>query len=160
RYFHQELARYVPRKEFFDCYRSILSETYRDCTKDLHNEKRKLEGRISDYTERTRHIMDLLATRQIDAEDYSEMKDRYRTELAQLEKELADVSKKLPPFEGLLGTQPDQLLNLEGLMDGMPCDELRMVIAKLFPGKLIFTDDKIRPKALSVILRSVYRYEE
>lgn len=80
----KELKKYTPRQEIKKLYAALIAESYYEQTGNLQQEKQQVLKQLKDYEGRLSHARNLLATRQIDASDYREMKSDYGEVIARL----------------------------------------------------------------------------
>ncbi len=73
----ENLKNYIPRSEIKKLYTAIIVEAYKEQTKYVDQQKQKLLDGIKDYKVKLSNARDLLATGQIEASDYRDMKSDY-----------------------------------------------------------------------------------
>src|SRR5690606_7766527 len=89
---HKDIDKLLPKIKNRELIKQLLINLYMTVNPDNfeQSEKGKILAEIKDYEQRLSHSRDLLATKQIDAMDYHDMKARYTESISRLESQLTD----------------------------------------------------------------------
>ena len=83
--FVHELRKYIPRPEMIDIYKVTIFEAWYEQTNYSENNRKALLAQIKELEVRISYSRDLLSSKQIDPEDFRQMKVDYTTKLEKLE---------------------------------------------------------------------------
>lgn len=153
--FREELQKYVPRKAFHALYRELLREAFYGQKKGQLDERQALLRQIKDYEQRITRVRDMVATGQIEPEDYREMKVSYTTSIEKLEAKLSTLARETD-VEGLFAKGLEHLMRLDTCYDQGNTREKRMLIGSIFPEKLVIEDDQVRTARMNEVVRLIY----
>jgi site-specific DNA recombinase len=156
--FQVELSRYVPRKEIFDVFRSIVIETYYDLTKEAQLAKKQILTQLKVFENKMSHTRDLLAEGKIDAADYHDIKAQYSSSLNQLNEKLKEVNSRVPGIDDLLAEDASKLLELDEIIQGKNNEDIRAMVSMLYPEKLIFHGRTMAPVKVNDAIIYAYQY--
>ena len=88
-----DLLKFIPKIENKLFYQEIILKEYLEQTNEIQVEQKEILKHIKDFEDRLSHMRDLLATQQIDAEDYREIKLQYNTKISAFESQLTTLNK-------------------------------------------------------------------
>lgn len=108
-----------------------------DDSKLLLSQVKELEGKLS-------YARDLLSSRQIEPDDYREMKADYTARIEKLEAKLTSNNYEKVDIKSLLDKGILNLLNIENLYTAADIEKKREVISSMYPEKMIFDGFNLR----------------
>ena len=153
--FRTELRNFVPRQEFGALYECLLREVYYSRRKGQMDERGELLAQIRELEKRISRARDLVASAQIEPEDFREMKATYMAGIEKLEARLRGVSAKTD-IEGLLKEGVERLMQLEYYYEQGNTREKRSIIGAIFPEKLVFEENKVRTARVNEVAQVIY----
>jgi site-specific DNA recombinase len=154
--FIRELKKYTVRPEYKHLYTVLIAEAYREQTKGVQEEKRQIIAQLKDYEARLSNARDLLATNQIDASDYRDMKSDYGGMITRLEAKLSTISNNKEDIEGLLNAGIDNLLRLNVVYNETTFVECRDLIGSIYPENLTFDGIGFRTTRINEAAQLIY----
>ena len=154
--FISNLKQYIPIPEIKNIYTILLSECYKEQTKENFEEKNKIIDQIKDYEKRISHIRDLLATQQIDATDYRELKSDYGDIINRLELKLSGMKEDSKDIEELLKVGVENLLKLNEYYDHGNWAESRDLIGSIYPENFTFSENQFRTTRVNEVVQLIY----
>ncbi len=153
--FGQELKQYVPRKEFHSLYRSLLLEAFNEQTHEQGSERRQLLNRVKELEKRVSHSRDLIASAQIEPEDFRKIKADCAAAIEKLEAKISALTQETD-LQGLLKQGLDHLMRLENLYENGSNREKRLLIGSMFPENLVFEGGSVRTARVNEVARVIY----
>ena len=153
--FHHELKKFIPRQEFHSLYRELLREAFYGQTKEQVDERQAVLRQIKDFEKRITHARDLVATEQIEPEDFREMKAAYTANIEKLEAKLSRLAQETD-VEGLFRKGLDRLMRLDVCYEMSNTREKRMIIGSIFPEKLVIEENKVRTARVNEVAQLIY----
>ena len=99
---------------------------------------------IKDYEDRLSHTRDLLATRQIEAEDYREMKSAYSSKISALEAKLNRVNYDSDKIQDLVKQGINKIIEIKKNVVKGELAEISKDIGSIYPEKIIFSESQVR----------------
>ncbi|OXB03817.1 recombinase family protein [Flavobacterium plurextorum] len=154
--FIKNLKQYVPIPEIKNLYISVLSECYREQTKEIYEEKFKIIAQLKDYEKRLSHARDLLATQQIDASDYRDMKSDYGAVINRLEIKLAGINIEDQDIDEILKVGVENLLKLNEYYDSGDWSQSRDLIGSIYPENFTISENQFRTTRVNEVLQVIY----
>ena len=154
--FENNLKQYVPCIEMRNLYTAVIIECYNEQTKQVQEEKYKITTQIKDYEKRLSHIRDLLATEQIDATDYKEMKSNYTEIIVRLESKLSGIREDNGNIDKLLELGMDNLLRLHECYDNGMWVGSRDLIGSIYPENFTISENKFRTPRVNEVVCFIY----
>ncbi|PXY47355.1 recombinase family protein [Flavobacterium hydrophilum] len=154
--FINNLKQYIPIPEIKNVYTSVLSECYKEQTKEIFEEKNKIITQIKDYENRISHARDLLATQQIEAGDYRDMKSDYGDMVNRLELKLSAIETDSKDIEGLLKTGIENLLKLNEYYETGDWAESRDLIGSIYPENFTISENEFRTARVNEVVWLIY----
>jgi site-specific DNA recombinase len=154
--FIKNLKQYVPIPEIKNLYITVLSECYREQTKEIYEEKLKIIAQLKDYEKRLSHARDLLATQQIDASDYRDMKSDYGAVINRLELKLAGINVDDQDIDEILKVGVENLLKLNEYYDSGDWSQSRDLIGSIYPENFTISENQFRTTRINEVLQVIY----
>lgn len=140
----EDLLKFVPKIENKDFYLETISKGYLEQTNEVQFEKKEILLHIKDYEERLSHTRDLLATRQIDASDYRDMKSQYTAKISTLESQLTRLNHDVDDVQNLINKGVAKVIELKNALNGGSLAEIRTEVGSIYPEKIVFDGSKVR----------------
>lgn len=154
--FEYELKKYIPRPEMAEVYKITLAEAWNDQTNHLQNDRKQVLAQIKDLEEKLSYIRDLLSSKQLDPEDFREMKSEYSSKLEKLEVKLSACDDSQVSIDQLLNRGLDNLLKLDYIYETGDIEKKREVIGSMYPEKLTFDGFVLRATRVNEAVRFIY----
>ena len=154
--FWSEVKTFLPRKEVLRLYSMVLIEEYQKETRSVLDEKRSILSKIKDLENRLSNARDLIASNKIDSEDFKALKASYAEQIAKHERRLTSIQTDNPDIEGLLRLGMVRLLNFNQIARKASPEDLRKLIAAIFPEYFSYDGTRIRTARVNTILRYIY----
>lgn len=154
--FFRELKKYILRSEMAELYKIVLQEAWHSQTAHLQDDRKQLLKQINEFEEKLSYVRDLLASKQIEPEDFREMKSEYSNKLEKLKAKLNSGNNDIVNIKSLLDTGIDGLLKLDDIYENADIDKKREVISSLFPEKLHFENNSLRTGRVNEAVRLIY----
>ena len=151
-----ELQKFRPREEIKDLYVELINEAYYEQTKGIQDEKRNILAQLKDYEKRLGYARNLLATQQIEPDDYRELKSDYNGMINKLESKLATINGEADDVAGLLKAGINRLLELNRHYDDGKMEETRELIGSIYPNNLTFENNELRTGRVNEAVRLIY----
>ena len=140
----KDLASFVPEISDMAFYQELIIKEYLNKTNEVQFEKKEILLQIKDYEDRLSHTRDLLATRQIDADDYRDMKSQYSAKISMLESQLTRMNNDADNVQILIKRGVKRVFEIkEALKDGC-LSEIRKDVGSIYPEKIVFEESKVR----------------
>ncbi|MBN8784293.1 MAG: recombinase family protein [Terrimonas ferruginea] len=140
----RDLASFVPEIGDMAFYQELITKEYLDKTNEVQFEKKEILLQIKDYEDRLSHARDLLATRQIDPDDYRDMKSQYSSKISTLESQLTRLNNDVDNVQILIKRGVKRVFEIkEALKDGC-LSEIRKDVGSIYPEKVVFEGSKVR----------------
>ncbi len=154
--FVHELKKYIPRPEMAELYKIALQEAWQGQTAHLLDDRKQLQKQIRELEDKLSYIRDLLASKQIEPEDFREMKSDYSSKMEKLQAKLNGLSHNDINLKALLDKGIDNLLKLDYIYETADIDKKREVISSIFPEKLYFENSSLRTGRVNEAVRYIY----
>ncbi|GAA4930359.1 recombinase family protein [Mucilaginibacter defluvii] len=155
--FLQELRKYIPRSEMTTLYKIIIQEAWQSQTAHLQDDRKQLLIQIKDIESKLAYIRDLLASRQIEPEDFRIMKSDYTAALEKLEVKLNAQKDDQINIADLLNQGIDKLLKIDCAYETGTIEEKRQIIGSMFPEKFNFEKNSLRTGRVNEAARLIYQ---
>lgn len=140
----KDLASFVPEIGDMAFYQELIIKEYLNKTNEVQFEKKEILLQIKDFEDRLSHTRDLLATRQIDADDYRDMKSQYSAKISMLESQLTRMNNDADNVQILIKRGVKRVFEIkEALKDGC-LSEIRKDVGSIYPEKIVFEESKVR----------------
>lgn len=139
-----DLMKSIPKIEDKSFYHEILCNEYLKQTDQLRLEQNEILVQIKDYEDRLSHMRELLATRQIDAEDYREIKTEYNKKIAVFESQLTTLNNDVNDIKTLIDQGLDKIIEINHNLKTGSLLEVRNEIGSIFPEKMRFEKSGVR----------------
>lgn len=140
----EDLIEFLPKIQNVSFYEETISKEYLGGTLEIQSEKKEILAKIKDYEDRLSHTRDLLATRQIEAEDYREMKSAYCSKISALEAKLNRVNHDSDNIQILIKQGINKLVEIEKSVMKGELSEISKEIGSIYPEKMIFSESQVR----------------
>jgi site-specific DNA recombinase len=154
--FVSELRRYIPREELADVFRIIVEQVWKNQTGDLQQDHKQLLKDIGAMEEKLAYLRELLISKQIEPEDYREMKSGNSEKLERLKAKLAGLNQDIPDVKALLKQGIDNLIKLDCLYEAAEPEGKRSIISSMFPEKMGFENNALRTGRVNEVVRIIY----
>ncbi len=139
-----DLIGFLPQIENASFYEEIISKQYLGGTLEVQSEKKQILSEIKDYDDRLSHTRDLLATRQIEAEDYRDIKSMYTTKISSLEAKLNRVNYDSDNIQDLIKQGISKLITITKSVEKGELSEMSKDIGSIYPEKITFSESEVR----------------
>lgn len=151
-----KLQQFIPKENCKELYKIIITEEFYRQTGNSANEKKKIHESIKDYQKRLSYTRDLLATQQIDASDYKNIKSDYEEVISKLEGKLSEFINTSNDLESLLNEGIDRLLQLNYSYEKGDLKGIRDLIGSIFPENLTFEENSFRTTRINDVAKFIY----
>ncbi len=154
--FVRELRKYMPRPEMGALYKAVLEENWKKQTSHSQQEKQQLQKQISTYESKISYIRELLASQQLEPDDFREMKSGYVQKIERLQAKLNGLSGDDVNIKDLLNKGIDTLLRLDYIYETADIEKKRELISSIFPEKLHFESNTVRTGRVNEAVKFIY----
>ena len=151
-----ELKKYVPRREMMDIFKLTLLEAWNNQAGHSRNDRKHLLTQIRQLEDKLSYIRDLLSSRKLSPEDFSEMKTEYTSKLEKLEAKLSASEDDNVRIDHLLDKGVMNLLKLSGIYHDGGIEKKREVIGSMYPEKMTFDGTLLRTTRVNEAVRFIY----
>lgn len=110
----------------------------------LELEQKEILIQIKDFEDRLSHMRDLLATRQIDAEDYREIKSQYNMKISAFESQLTTLNNDMGNVQSLIEQGLSKIMEISHNLENGSLIEIRNDIGSIYPEKMQFDNNGVR----------------
>lgn len=107
-------------------------------------EQKEILIQIKDFEDRLSHMRDLLATRQIDAEDYREIKSQYNLKISVFESQLTTLNNDVSNVQILIDQGLSKIMEINHNLENGSLMEIREDIGSIYPEKMQFEKTGVR----------------
>ncbi len=111
---------------------------------------------LKDYEKRLSHVRDLLATQQIDAKDYREMKSSYSEIISKLESKLSVINEDKENIDDLLNSGIENLLKLHECYISGEWVDSRDLIGSIYPENFTILKNEFRTTRVNEVVGIIY----
>lgn len=125
-------------------------------TSHLLDDRKQLQKQIRELEDKLSYIRDLLSSKQIEPEDFREMKSDYSSKVEKLQAKLDGLSHNDINLKDLLNKGIDNLLKLDYIYETADIDKKRKVISSIFPEKLHFENSSLRTGRVNEAVKYIY----
>ncbi len=139
-----DLLKFVPKIENKSFYQETITKDYLEQTHEALSEKKEILLQIKDYEGRLSHTRDLLATQQIDASDYRDMKSQYAEKISTLEAQLTRLNYDVDDVQNLISRGVAKVIELQDALHKGNLAEVRTEVGSIYPEKIVFDGSKVR----------------
>ncbi|WP_312363278.1 recombinase family protein, partial [Sphingobacterium sp.] len=140
----EDIMSFVPTIHDTAFYQELITKEYLDKTNEVQFEKKEILLQIKDYEGRLSHTRDLLATRQIDPDDYRDMKSQYSTKISTLESQLTRLNNDVDNVQSLIKRGVRKVFEIKEALKDSCISEIRKDIGSIYPEKVVFQESKVR----------------
>ncbi len=142
----EDLEEFVPKITNQEILKQLILESHGQQNPLLleNSDKKKILNDIKDYEERLSHCRDLLATKQIDADDYREMKTKYSATISQLEAQLIEAGSEGEDTTTMISLGVDRLVEIRKELNSGSLSGIRKTFGSMYPEKTCFQNEKLR----------------
>ncbi len=155
--FVNELRKYVPKPEMGELFKLIFQEAWQRQTGHIVDDRKELLKQIKELTDKVSYIRELLSSKQIEPEDFREMKSDYNSRIEKLEAKLSGLQHDDINIKDLLNKGIDNLLRLDQVYETADIDKKREVISSIFPEKLHFENNSLRTERVNEAVMCIYK---
>lgn len=139
-----DLLKFMPKIEDKLFYQEAICKEYLEQTDQLHLEQNEILIQIKDYEDRLSHMRELLATRQIDAEDYREIKSQYNSKISAFESQLTTLNNDVSNVQVLIDQGLSKIMEINNSLEAGSLLEIRKDIGSIYPEKMHFDKTGVR----------------
>lgn len=116
----------------------IVDQAWKSQTSDLQQDHKQLVKDIAAREEKLDYLRELLISKQIEPEDYREMKTGNSEKLERLKAKLGGLKQDTPDVKTLLKQDIDKLMKLDCMYEATEPELKRAFISSMFPEKMHF----------------------
>ena len=151
----KDLTNFVP--EIYDAsfYQELITKEYLDKTNEVQFEKKEILLQIKDYEDRLSHTRDLLATRQIEPDDYREMKSQYTTKISMLESQLTRLNNDVDNVQSLIKRGVKRVFEIKTALKDGCLSEIRKDVGSIYPENIVFSGCKVRTARRNAFIQHI-----
>ena len=139
-----DLLKFIPKIENKEFYQETICKEYLEQTDQMHLEQKEILIQIKDFEDRLSHMRDLLATRQIDAEDYREIKSQYNMKISAFESQLTTLNNDMGNVQSLIEQGLSKIMEISHNLENGSLIEIRNDIGSIYPEKMQFDNNGVR----------------
>ena len=150
--FEEYLSFLKPRPEVADLYQLILKDVFKNSNKENLVLVKKLDEDISKSRSRIQKMQGLLLDDKISSEDYKEMKLVEEKKMHELSRQKASLLSVDEDFTQYIETSCNLIKNMDQAYQNATLDLRHLIIGSIFPGKLIFEENKYRTNRLNEVV--------
>src|SRR5690606_21903642 len=121
----------------------------------VQSDKKRILAEIKDYEGRLSHCRDLLATKQIDPEDYREMKITYGGKITQLESKLTEANNEWEELSALISLGVEKVIVMRQGFDAGEFLNMRKAFGSMYPKKAYFQETQVRTTRRNGFVESI-----
>lgn len=151
-----ELKKYIPRPEMAELYKIVLQDAWHSRTAHLQDDRKQLLKQLGELQDKQSYIRDLLPSRQIEPEDFREMKSDYNHKTDKLQARLSGLSHQEVNMKDLLDKGIDTLLQADYIYETADTEKKRRLIGSMFPEKMHFEKSLLRTGRVNEAVRFIY----
>lgn len=141
----KDIRAFIPEINNSVCYEKIVMKGYlKNQDNKISNEKKQILRQIKDYEERLSYTRDLLATQQIDASDYHDMKLEYGSKIQDLESQLTNIDYNTNNLKLLIDKGIKKIKRIGNTLKDGGLLEIRKDIGSIYPKKVCFHKNRVR----------------
>lgn len=155
--FVNELRKYIPKPEVGELFKLTLQEAWQRQSRHIVDDKKQLLKQIKELTDKVSYIRELLSSKQIEPEDFREMKSDYNSRIEKLEAKLSGLQHDDINIKDLLNKGIDNLLRLDHVYESADIDKKREVISSIFPEKFHFENNSLRTERVNEAVMCIYK---
>lgn len=134
----EDLLQFIPKIENKEFYQEAICKAYLEQTNQMQLEQKEILIQMKDFEDRLSHMRDLLATRQIDAEDYREIKSQYNMKIAAFESQLTTLNNDVGNIQSLIEQGISKIMEINHNLENGNIMEIRNEIGSIYPEKMQF----------------------
>ncbi len=153
--FEHEIKKYIPNPELADLYKIVLEEAWEKQANNMQDDRKQLLKQIKELEGKLSYIRDLLSSKQIEPEDFREMKSDYTAKLEKLESKLQACKNDTVDIKDLLDKGLRQLVQLDTTYEIADIEKKREVISSMFPEKMHFENNVLRTGRINEAVRLI-----
>ncbi len=140
-----------------ELYKIVLQKAWNSQTSHLQDDRKQILNQIKELEDKLSYIRDLLSSKQIEPEDFREMKSDYSSKVEKLEAKLSGCNNDNVNIKSLLDKGVDNLLRLDYIYGNADIDKKREVISSMFPEKLHFENNSLRTGRVNEAVMCIYK---
>lgn len=146
-----------PNNEVINLYDTILKEMLAENENGRKVNAKAIESEISKVQERINNLQDKLADNQIAVSDYSSAKQRYDVQLRELQGKRSSMVQMSKDIYEQLVFSFSFLKDLPSHFREAALDVQQRIIGSIFPGKLLFAENKVRTSQVNEVVKLIAR---
>ncbi|HIY76012.1 MAG TPA: recombinase family protein [Candidatus Sphingobacterium stercorigallinarum] len=151
----EDLLQFIPKIENKEFYQEAICKAYLEQTNQMQLEQKEILIQIKDFEDRLSHMRDLLATRQIDAEDYREIKSQYNMKIAAFESQLTTLNNDVGNIQSLIEQGISKIMEINHNLENGNIMEIRNEIGSIYPEKMQFKNNGVRTARRNDFIRYI-----
>ncbi len=140
-----------------ELFKLTLQEAWQRQSGHIVDDKKQLLKQIKELTDKVSYIRELLSSKQIEPEDFREMKSDYNNRIEKLEAKLSGLQHDDINIKDLLNKGIDNLLRLDQVYESADIDKKREVISSIFPEKFHFENNSLRTERVNEAVMCIYK---
>ena len=138
-----DLSTFIPDIIEVKLYQDLIAKEY-IAVNDAQLNRNEILVQIKDYEDRLSHARDLLATRQIDPDDYRSIKAQYSTKVSTLESQLTKITSDVKNIQGLVIAGIKKVSEIKNALKMGSLNEIRKDIGLIYPENIVCTGVEVR----------------
>ena len=150
--FEEYLSCLKPRPEVADLYQVILKDVFKNANKESLAQVKQLDEDISKSKSRIQKMQGLLLDDKITSDDYKEMKLIEEQRMDDLNRQRASLLSVDEDLFEYLETSCNLIKNMDEAYRKASLDLKHLIVGSIFPGKLIFEENKYRTNRLNEVV--------
>ncbi len=149
------LKKSVPKASLISIYKKAIQDEWTKFKIDSTLQQQTI-SEIREIENKTQYIRELLSAREIDPDDYREMKSGFNEKLAKLKAILDMSSMQTDNIKELLDKAMKSLSRLETMFLTEDIEKQRKIVGSMYPGKLYFENNALRTANKNTIVDLIH----
>jgi site-specific DNA recombinase len=142
----------VAKKEEMDLYQAILKSFFGESNEERLTKIKNVQAQINKNIDRTNKAMQMMLDGQLDSAEYREIKSRYDEANTTLLKQQASLEINKVDYIAKINKSFNLLKNVDRFYDEASIDIKQKLLCLIFPGKLIFENERVQTPKLNEIV--------
>lgn len=159
--FSNFLLELTPNNDFFDVLKEAIKLAHKSELQSVTSLEKKLNARIAGLKEDKEKLLNIRIAEEISTEDFMLTNEKYKIQIAELEKDLASLSSPELGVDSMIESGIEFLKHLPENWKSLDVKDLRVLRTLLFPENLLYTYPNIKTPELCCIynIKSEFRDE-
>ncbi len=156
--FQKELSKYEFPSGIAKILQDIIIKNTKSTSVNMGDEKALLRKKVNDINERISKARDMFLSDKIDEDDFKDIKERYKTELAELEYKLSVLvaSEKEDDIAGKITKALNIVTNLSERYKNASTADKRALVSLIYPEKIIFDGNDFQTPKINSFVDSIF----